>query len=468
MNGVVLMNKKRIFLSILFAVVLCLSTHPALAGNNQETREILNVLHGNGDISDEDYQAMTAKLEEPDQKKVSLNAYWNNGMRLESENNAFKIKFGGRILNDWGAINAGRDLENAFDGQILEGTGTAMRHARFYMAGTIYDQFTFKADYDFAGTDVDFKDVWIGLKNIPRAGEVWIGHQKEPFSLEGMNSLPNVTFMERGLPAVFGPGRNTGIKASNSIFDGLLGWGVGCYKDVCTSDGFDDHSDYNVTGRLTGIPFITDDASSLLHLGMAYSHKFCNEDGSVKYRSRPESNLSDIYTVDTGSITGVTGVDLLGPEIAFVYGPLCLQSEYVHTFLNRTSFDNLDFFSYYAFCSFFLTGEHRIYKTDEAGGEFGRVIPNRSFAFNSSGWGAWQMALRYSFIDLNDKDIRGGREENFTFGVNWFLNPNLRMTLNYVLVNIDEQDNVNVISDSPVVIDDENVHICMMRFQVDF
>ncbi len=94
------------------------------------------------------------------------------------------------------------------------------------------------------------------------------------------------------------------------------------------------------------------------------------------------------------------------------------------------------------------------------------MIPNGPFQFNSSGWGAWQIALRYSAIDLNDKDIRGGKEENFTFGINWFLNPNLRMTFNYVLANIDDRD--NVINDNPVVIDDENAEIYMMRFQVDF
>jgi phosphate-selective porin OprO/OprP len=396
-----------------------------------------------------------------------MNAYWNNGMRLESDDTAFKIQFGGRILNDWGSVSADQDIEDAFDAQTLEGTGTKMRHARLYMSGFIYNHYTFKADYDFAGTDADFKDVWMGVKNIPRLGELRVGHQKEPFSLETMNSLTNTTFMERGLQTAFVPGRNTGVKIHNSSFGNRLGWGIGAYKDVDDSgDGFDDQSDYNVTGRLTGVPFTNEDGSCLLHLGMAYSHKFCDEDESIKYRSRPESNLSDVYTVDTGSINGVTGVDLLGPEIAFVNGSFCFQSEYVHTYLNRTSADNLDFSGYYALCSFFLTGEQRVYKIDDGGGEFGQVIPNQPFAFDASGWGAWQMALRYSAIDLNSRDIQGGQEKDYTFGINWFLNPNLRMTFNYVLANIDDRH--TIINGTTIAIDDDYLDIYMMRFQVDF
>ena len=460
------MLKNRIIISGLLFLLWCLPVPPAIAGSDQVTREILIILHEKGEIPDETYNELIEKMDQADRKKISMNAYWNNGMRFESDDKAFKIQFGGRILTDWGSISTDQKLEDAIDGQILEGTGTEMRHARFYMSGTIYDQFTFKADYDFAGTDADFKDVWMGLKNIPWIGEVRIGHQKEPFSLESMNSLPNTIFMERGLSVAFVPGRNTGIKIHNACSDGRLGWGIGAYKDVSDSDGFDNQSDYNITGRLTGVPFINEDGSSLLHLGLAYSHKFCDEDESMKYRSRPESNLSDVYTVDTGSINGVTGVDLLGPEIAFVNGPFCFQSEYVQTFLNRTSADNLDFSGYYALCSFFLTGEQRAYKIDEGGGEFGRVIPNRPFAFDTSGWGAWQVALRYSALDLNDRDIQGGKEKDYTIGLNWFLNPNLRMTFNYVLANIDDRN--TTVNGTPVAIDDEYADIYMMRFQVDF
>ena len=50
------------------------------------------------------------------------------------------------------------------------------------------------------------------------------------------------------------------------------------------------------------------------------------------------------------------------------------------------------------------------------------------------GFGAWQLAFRYSSLDLNDADINGGEADSFTLGLNWFATPNLRFSANYVNV----------------------------------
>jgi len=103
---------------------------------------------------------------------------------------------------------------------------------------------------------------------------------------------------------------------------------------------------------------------------------------------------------------------------------------------------------------------------DEAGGEFSRMIPIRPFQFKGGGWGAWEVALRYGFMDGNDGEIQGGQEQNYTLGVNWYMNPNLRVMFNYVLARINDRDIVK--SDAVTVIDGENTESYMMRFQVDF
>ncbi len=443
----------------------------AAAGQEGISKEMLKIMHENGDISDETYRQLQDMADAPDArpektKKPEFMAYWDNGLAVKTDDNAFKIKFGGRILNDWASVRANDAVESAFPDESVSGTGTELRQARFFMSGTIYEQFRFNAEYDFAGTDADFTDVWIGMKNIPFLGEVRIGHQKEPFSLERLNSLKYTTFIERALPVVFAPGRNTGIKFHHSAYDNRLGWGIGAYKEVKTSDGFDDLNNYNITGRLTGAPWMAEDGRQLLHLGVSYSHKFSDEDQGYRYRMFPESHVGTFYTLDTGTFGNVTDVDLVSPEIALVLGSFSVQSEYVASFLNRETADDLEFSGYYVFCSYFLTGEHRKYAMGEAGGEFGSITPRRPFSMDGEGWGSWQIALRYSSVDLNDHDIIGGKENNYTAGINWYLNANLRWSLNYIRTELDDRN--LVVDDEIFRMDDDSMDTVLMRVQVDF
>ena len=76
-----------------------------------------------------------------------------------------------------------------------------------------------------------------------------------------------------------------------------------------------------------------------------------------------------------------------------------------------------------------MTGESRDYKFDD--GDFGRVNPINT-------WGAVELALRYSTIDLNDGPVSGGEEENITFGLNWYVHPHARLMINYIVVDNDK------------------------------
>ena len=50
-------------------------------------------------------------------------------------------------------------------------------------------------------------------------------------------------------------------------------------------------------------------------------------------------------------------------------------------------------------------------------------------------WGAWEIALRYSHLDLSDSGVTGGLLNDVTVGLNWYLFHNLRWFLNYVYSN---------------------------------
>jgi phosphate-selective porin OprO/OprP len=79
--------------------------------------------------------------------------------------------------------------------------------------------------------------------------------------------------------------------------------------------------------------------------------------------------------------------------------------------------------------SYFLTGEHRKYNPSI--GIFTGVDPQPSLNFKKGEWGVLELAVRHSYVDLNDGDIRGGQESNFTAGLNWYHNRNIRIMFNY-------------------------------------
>lgn len=417
------------------ALVLSVCLLPELAG----ARELTDILQEKGILTESE-----AAEAAPDSH--NLRVFWKDGIRLESAGGDFALKLGGRLHNDWAAAFSSESLRGDYDDVSETDTGVSLRRARIAISGTIYQSVVFKADYDFAGGDADFKDVYVGLVGLPGVGSLTIGHFKEPFSLEEIVSSNHVTFLERGLPNAFAPSRNTGIMLANAVADERATWAVGAFRDTDDyANGFGDDSLYNLTGRITGLPIYGDDGAQLAHVGFSYSHQFRNDD-DVRFRSRPESSLYPARLVDSTAIVG-DGVDLIAQEAAVVYGPLSLQGEYFETWVNAAG-DNPRWHGYYAFVSYFLTGESRTYETDK--GIFGRTRPSRNFAIDGSGWGAWEIALRYSNLDVEQE---GNELDDITLGANWYLNPNARVMLNYVHGDVDGSG---------------DTHILQSRFQVDF
>jgi phosphate-selective porin OprO and OprP len=454
---------------ILTGLVLFAITGQCMAQSEEKvtTEEILDILKDKGIVTDQQYEELMKKAEEEKKKtEKDYTVKWNNGINVDRNDGAFKVKVGGRIHFDWGLISPDSALNRNEDNEVygdnaLEGDGVEFRRARLYVEGSLWQDYLFKAQYDFAGGEVGFKDVYLGMQNIPFAGTILVGQMKEPFSLEELTSSNYITFMERSLPTgAFAPSRKTGIRAANSILDKRMTWAVGAFYGDSDDDGdsnFDDIVNTDVTLRFTGLPIYADEGKRLLHLGLGYSHQFRDEsETTARYRNRPESHLTDVRLVDTGNIN-LDNADLLNPEIAFVWGPLSLQGEYFWTQLDSSEADDPSFQGAYLYGSWFITGEYRPYSTSS--GTFGRVKPINNFSPTAKGGpGAWELGARWSWLDLNDEEIRGGEENNFTFAVNWYWNPNYRLMFNYIYADVDDRDEA----------EDGSANIFQMRFQVDF
>jgi phosphate-selective porin OprO/OprP len=225
---------------------------------------------------------------------------------------------------------------------------------------------------------------------------------------------------------------------------------------------------YGASGRLTALPIYQNEGRQLLHLGVSGTWREADKpDGApqggiaggdvVRFRARPglRDAIGDFGTsplpgnsvrwVDTG-VFFADGAAVLGTEFFSVLGPLSLQAEYAWTFVPNSSAvaggpgTDLTFSGGYAQVSYFLTGENRVY--DRRLGRLGSTYiasPFTNFWSVATGdgpicWGlgAWEIAARYNYLDLNDGFIRGGRLEELNVGVNWYLNPNWKIQFEYI------------------------------------
>ena len=195
-------------------------------------------------------------------------------------------------------------------------------------------------------------------------------------------------------------------------------------------------------------------------MGLAYNHgpRNSGEDDEMRVSTTPESYIAERTLVNTEDFFA-DNVDRLNLEFATVSGPLSFQGEGTFYLADSDSSGSLYFWGHYLYVSYFFTGEHRTYDTSQ--GIFSLMQPKHEFSFREKRWGALEVALRHSFIDLNDENIRGGRERNFTFAVNWYIKRKMRALFNYVRAEVSDRDNSRVIGKG-------SADIFQIRFQIRF
>ncbi|MBI2434094.1 MAG: hypothetical protein HYV26_14645 [Candidatus Hydrogenedentes bacterium] len=414
------------------------------------------------------------KAAEDKAKKTPIVAAGTDGFSLTSPDKAFQLRVGGRIAYDVAFFDQDRELKRAV-GDEQDGIG--FRYARLRLQGAVWDNVSFQFEIDFAGdTGADspiFRDAYLQLDKVPYGigdgASLRVGHFREPYSLEELTPIPYRTFNERSLGNVFVPGRNAGIQVSDAFFGEpkkeRLTLTLGAFKvtdDLPSVNDSDEDQGYTLTGRVTGLPWYADDGRKLLHLGLAYSRR--NPDGArMPYALRPETRLSMFRYVDVDAAPAgfrlidarADDVNLLGAEAALVYGPFSIQGEYFLTDVDTTIGGDVQFSGWYAQATYFLTGEHRPYR--HADGVFGRIVPNKSLGWKAKdGWGAWEVTTRYSSVNLEDGPIQAGTQDAVTLGLNWYLNPNARITWNYTYNTVDTWRY------------DGNFGVLQTRFQLEF
>ena len=358
------------------------------------------------------------------------------------------------------------------------------RRARIALLGE-YEVVDYIIEMDFANRGIastinskdqstGFKDVYVQVHDLPVIGNVRVGHFKECFGLEQVTSDNYTTFMERSIDdeGAFVPGRNDGIMAYNWTENQRATWAIGAFTN---QTGFDqpptfiyDHWGLDCAMRGTYLPWY-DEASGgrgLLHTGLGYVYRSA-PDNTMALAARPESAFAP--SVVNMTLTDVTNMQTVDAETALVYGPLSFQSEIFASNVNHLTAASNDFYGGYAFVSYFLTGENRPYNRKM--GVFDRVRPYEDFfrvrtcdGSTCTGRGAWEVAYRFSYIDMLDGlTTKGaGIASDHTLGLNWYMNPYTRVMFNYV----HSMDTYNVATNNRIT--GGNLDIFEMRVAIDF
>jgi len=393
-----------------------------------------------------------------------VHVYFKNGFKMRSLDNQFKFQVGGRIMHDWGFFSEDNKFKSNFRAQE---NGARFRRARIFMAGMLYKTIGFKWDIDVDGGSkgVTFKDMFITMPHIPIIGNFRVGHLKRPASLDSVTSSKYNTFIERSLTNTFFKTRSTGFAFFNQHLDKRLTWFVFVNKTSGSRPpDFRIDGDWNVTSRITGLPYMSEDGKRWVHLGVSWSYEAArttSEDGIVKFQAARDSEIT-AHFLDTGNITA-NKQNIVGLEGAVNWNQFGVQSEYVMTDIDRGIGPNGQLDAYYVQGTWYVTGENRRYK--KSAGAIGRFRPNQNFSWKKNwrdgqGTGALQLAVRYAMVDLNDASagIAGGEQHSLTFGANWELNPMSRIMYNYVRADFD----------NGIGADAGTLHSNIVRFQVDF
>jgi phosphate-selective porin OprO/OprP len=411
---------------------------------------------------------------------------------FETADKAFRVHYGFRFHPDWiFGTGSDKDVASGKGGTGAFRESFDLRRARLEADGWVGEVIDFMIEFDFvqqlstgapyittvAGktvmqspasvantfNPVSPTDVYAGINYIPILGGFRIGNFKFPLGLDHLTSSRFLDFMERssGFDIYYNRanGFEPGFMIWNNTEDQKLTWQLAATKpdnslfDISVGGG-----QWRYSGRVTGLPYYEDNGRHMIHLGLGACY--------IDHLDQGFSNQVGRWLLRNGgnalqNVVGLAQVfgdsqSIVNPEFFMNVGPWSFQSEYIfsqvygvtsyntqltggvpvavssRTFQSQTA---------YVQAMYFLTGENRPYgKTalHGSGASPTRVVPFRNYFWvpgsglgNPFSAGAWQIGARYCYADLNSNGINGGTTNEVTLGLNWFLNPNMKIQWNY-------------------------------------
>ncbi len=352
-------------------------------------------------------------------------------------------------------------------------SGTNFRRARIGIDGKVFGDWDYNLLFDFGGSGAEdagrIHELWVqysGFKPL----KVRVGAFPPSLGLEDAASTNGQLFLERPSIAEIArvlAGGDTRVGAQ------LFGYGDRWFAAAAvtgntistlntqatsfTAPTFDEQLGF--TARVAGTPLRGYDW--LVHVGVNASYVATPADlgsaAAVRYalqlRDRPELRVDGTRLIDTGQID-TKSARHWGLELAAQKQNFYAEAEYFDIALDRRNaaagVSNPQFSGWYVEGGWVLTGEARKYNTATAA--FDAPSVTNVFDPRKRHWGAVELAARYSTADLNyhgdaalaaDR-VRGGQQDIWSVGVNWFPNSAVKFMLEYLDVSIDRKNSAGL------------------------
>lgn len=341
----------------------------------------------------------------------------------KKENVKFKptVKINGRIQYDFEFLKRAEEEHGV--------NGNEFRRVHLSAAGKVAKNIKYKIETSFAHGALGFRDVYLKY-TAGKAGNFAFGSIAEPTGLDMATSSKYIPFFERAMLTSMQDFRwGSGFHYENyGLFDGKATFQM-AYTTSNTNDGDgfkapNMESGMNFVARVTGNLLNNKEKHQVIHLGVNYASRPYKD---LKFK--PENHMGSKYHYVFGGDKRTE----VGAEFGSTFGPISVQGEYKTSSYND---ENKDFAmtSYYAFASYFITGEHRPYKH----ASFGRVKPKHDI--DNGGFGALEVLARYSNMTPSADAIVanvGNPEKinDISLGLNWYLNAHMRVMYNYVMTD---------------------------------
>jgi phosphate-selective porin len=411
-------------------------------------------------------------------KDTPLTAGWNGEhFFIKSPDGQFTISPYGYVNTDYRAYQGAGAPSDTF----------VLRQARFGFQGSYGSHFDFAILADASATSGSVvRDVYLNIRYRPEL-QFQAGQFKAPFGQETGIGDTSLDFVERGFQSMLYPSAATAYRSPGATFHGDIDGGVMQYwLGAFNGKGYalvNTTNQPEVVGRLRFYPWRKTTSDWLKQFAFGGSVDFGRSRGLSGDQSfnatLPDAayNFFPQFAIN-GNIQRYNG------EFTYLRGPLALRGEYDQLNMDRTSVGSLQegglgFLSlppirakaWDISTTYLLTGEKRpengtprvhrpTFGPDTPGGQ-GR------------GWGAWELAFRYTGIQANEPGVNlenyytpgfvptfNDHTDEFTVGLNWYPNYWVKYVVN---VGIDQLKEPSINGQEP-----QNFYVVTQRLQFRF